>query len=402
MDGCQDLLLHTFQSNGGGGTVASSSSDPSYTRQSQHHPELLRQQDQEDNSHNIPPELSLCSDSNRELHHHHRHHLHDSLINPHEESHGDEMTMQSEHSQICEHEMAVQCLAPHACIGDEPQVQDIGDGDVEAPQQMVSEMDTELLKQQVSHSTDEIQAARSMDMPLYFQDNVGSIKNPSISEASTTANPQPSGGQHMAQLSTLLPQVNASKRKRGRAHKYSFDPATCISLNATHEMTHRLGEQGQTGMIMQGLIPHVVTIARGEDVSLTIALFQQRCSWGICLLSALGSVSNVTLRHSETYDSIVTYEGCYDILALSGSLSPMSDGLQNRGGLIVSLAGLDGRVFGGEVMGKFIAASPIKVVVGTFMSDAFRSAIQGADDQSASHTEPANTLTGIQMQSAIC
>jgi hypothetical protein len=66
------------------------------------------------------------------------------------------------------------------------------------------------------------------------------------------------------------------------------------------------------------------------------------------------------------------WQGRYEILSLSGSYllqDTGGGGRQRTGGLSVSLAGTDGRVIGGGVAGLLVAASPIQVVVGTFISD---------------------------------
>lgn len=57
-------------------------------------------------------------------------------------------------------------------------------------------------------------------------------------------------------------------------------------------------------------------------------------------------------------------QGRYEILSLSGSYVPTegeNGAKQRTGGLSVSLAGSDGRVFGGGVAGLLTAASPIQV-----------------------------------------
>ncbi|KAF2313171.1 hypothetical protein GH714_009591 [Hevea brasiliensis] len=63
-------------------------------------------------------------------------------------------------------------------------------------------------------------------------------------------------------------------------------------------------------------------------------------------------------------------EGRFEILSLSGSFMPSeSGGTRSRsGGMSVSLASPDGRVVGGGVAGLLVAASPIQVVVGSFLA----------------------------------
>lgn len=116
--------------------------------------------------------------------------------------------------------------------------------------------------------------------------------------------------------------------------------------------------------------PHILTVNTGEDASSKIMQFAQHGPRAMCVLSANGAVSNVILRQESSSVGTVTYEGRYEILSLSGSYVP-TDGengaKQRTGGLSVSLAGSDGRVFGGGVAGLLTAASPIQVVVGSFL-----------------------------------
>ncbi|OMO97402.1 hypothetical protein CCACVL1_04567, partial [Corchorus capsularis] len=62
--------------------------------------------------------------------------------------------------------------------------------------------------------------------------------------------------------------------------------------------------------------------------------------------------------------------GRFEILSLSGSFMPSdSGGTRSRsGGMSVSLASPDGRVVGGGVAGLLVAASPVQVVVGSFLA----------------------------------
>ncbi|KAJ6799875.1 AT-hook motif nuclear-localized protein 10-like [Iris pallida] len=121
-----------------------------------------------------------------------------------------------------------------------------------------------------------------------------------------------------------------------------------------------------------GFTPHVITIKTGEDVSSKIMSFSQNGPRAVCILSANGAISNVTLRQAATSGGTVTYEGRFEILSLSGSflLSEIGGQRSRTGGLSVSLAGPDGRVLGGGVAGQLTAASPVQVVVGSFIADA--------------------------------
>lgn len=116
--------------------------------------------------------------------------------------------------------------------------------------------------------------------------------------------------------------------------------------------------------------PHIITVNAGEDVTMKIISFSQQGPRAICILSANGIISSVTLRQPDSSGGTLTYEGRFEILSLTGSFMPSeSGGIRNRtGGMSVSLASPDGRVVGGGVAGLLVAASPIQIVVGSFLA----------------------------------
>ncbi|KAK4743489.1 hypothetical protein SAY87_001490 [Trapa incisa] len=115
--------------------------------------------------------------------------------------------------------------------------------------------------------------------------------------------------------------------------------------------------------------PHVITVNPGEDVLMKIMSFSQQGSRAICILSANGTVSNVSIHQPASLWGTLTYEGQFEIISLSGSYMPVeSDGTMGRsGGMTVSLAGADGQVLGGGLAGLLIAGSPVQVVIGSFL-----------------------------------
>ncbi|KAK1266710.1 hypothetical protein QJS04_geneDACA014510 [Acorus gramineus] len=147
---------------------------------------------------------------------------------------------------------------------------------------------------------------------------------------------------------------------------------------------HQMAALGSAGI---GFTPHVITVKAGEDVSSKIMSFSQHGPRAVCILSANGAISNVTLRQAATSGGTVTYEGRFEILSLSGSfLLSESGGQRSRtGGLSVSLAGPDGRVLGGGVAGLLTAASPVQVVVGSFIADGRK------DSKPTNFTDPQST-----------
>uniref|UniRef100_J3MQQ9 AT-hook motif nuclear-localized protein n=2 Tax=Oryza brachyantha TaxID=4533 RepID=J3MQQ9_ORYBR len=124
------------------------------------------------------------------------------------------------------------------------------------------------------------------------------------------------------------------------------------------------------GSSVIGLKPNVITVQVGEDVVSRVMSFS-RNGWAVCVLSANGTISNVTLRQADSSVATVNYEGHFEILSLSGSyvLSESDDLSSRTGGLSVSLAGPDGRVLGGGVAGPLNAAAPVQVVIGSFPAD---------------------------------
>ncbi|KAJ7962374.1 AT-hook motif nuclear-localized protein [Quillaja saponaria] len=228
------------------------------------------------------------------------------------------------------------------------------------------------------------------NLNVQFQQNIrgGSIGSTLALESSAAISPHgvnvgaPSGA----------PPGEPLKRKRGRPRKYGPDGTVSLALSpssSTHPTTvtssekrgrgrppgsgkkQQLASLGElmSGSAGTGFAPHVIAIAVGEDIATKIMSFSQQGSRAVCVLSANGAVSTVTLRQPSTSGGSVTYEGHFEILCLSGSyLLTDSGGSRNRtGGLSVSLASPDGRVIGGGIGGMLIAASPVQVIVGSFL-----------------------------------
>ncbi|KAL4188047.1 hypothetical protein AMTRI_Chr09g21910 [Amborella trichopoda] len=183
------------------------------------------------------------------------------------------------------------------------------------------------------------------------------------------------------------------KKKRGRPRKYGPGTAMALALTPVSSSPGPMsplssGKRGRgrppgsgnkqrltglgewvTNSAGAGFTPHVITIAAGEDITMKIMSISQQGPRAICILSANGAVSNVTLRQPDSSGGTLTYEGRFEILSLSGSfmLSEFGGTRSRTGGLSVSLASPDGRVIGGGVAGLLLAASPVQIVVGSFL-----------------------------------
>lgn len=116
--------------------------------------------------------------------------------------------------------------------------------------------------------------------------------------------------------------------------------------------------------------PHIINVNTGEDVTMKVISFSQQGPRAICILSANGVISSVTLRQPDSSGGTLTYEGRFEILSLAGSFIPSENGgIRNRsGGMSVSLSSPDGRVVGGSVAGLLVAASPVQIIVGSFLT----------------------------------
>ncbi|XP_010934545.1 AT-hook motif nuclear-localized protein 1 [Elaeis guineensis] len=153
----------------------------------------------------------------------------------------------------------------------------------------------------------------------------------------------------------------AMKRGRGRPGGFVSKQQYGFELESLGEMVAYSAGANFT--------PHVITVAAGEDVTMKIISFSQQGPRAICILSANGVISNVTLRQPDSSGGTLTYEGRFELLSLSGSFMPTENGgtRSRSGGMSVSLASPDGRVVGGGVAGLLVAASPVQVVVGSFL-----------------------------------
>ncbi|KAM1172774.1 hypothetical protein ACFXTH_022974 [Malus domestica] len=200
--------------------------------------------------------------------------------------------------------------------------------------------------------------------------------------------------------------ASAAKKKRGRPRKYSPDGNIALGLTPTQipsSASAAPGTHGESSGTMSseppakknrgrppgsgkkqldalgaggvGFTPHVIMVQAGEDIAAKVMAFSQQGPRTVCILSANGAICNVTLRQPAMSGGTVTYEGRYEIISLSGSyLFSENNGNRSRsGGLSVSLAGSDGQVLGGGVAGMLMAASPVQVIVGSFIADGKKS-----------------------------
>ncbi|XAR53573.1 hypothetical protein NMG60_11022184 [Bertholletia excelsa] len=110
---------------------------------------------------------------------------------------------------------------------------------------------------------------------------------------------------------------------------------------------------------------HVMEVANGCDVAESIAHFARRRQRGVCVLNANGTVTNVTLRQPSNPGAVMALHGRFEILSLTGAFLP-GPAPPGSTGLSIYLAGVQGQVVGGNVVGSLMAAGPVIVIAATF------------------------------------
>lgn len=125
---------------------------------------------------------------------------------------------------------------------------------------------------------------------------------------------------------------------------------------------------------------HILEIGNGCDVFECVSSYARRRQRGICILSGSGIVTNVSIRQpasagnnnnsSNNSSSIVTLNGRFEILSLSGSFLP-PPAPPGATSLTIFLAGGQGQVVGGSVVGELIAAGPVIVIASSFTNVAY-------------------------------
>ncbi|XP_040378993.1 AT-hook motif nuclear-localized protein 9-like [Oryza brachyantha] len=171
------------------------------------------------------------------------------------------------------------------------------------------------------------------------------------------------------------------------------------------------GGNAFSGSAGTSFTPHIITASPSEDVAGKIVAFANHSSRAVCVLSATGSVSRVVLRHpadgaaaamsrvhgSSPYKNPAIYEGLYEILSISGCYNLMNEGQSD--GLSVTLCSPERHIIGGVLGGALVAASPVQVVLGTFVQGGSKPKSKKAgkqQQQQAAAAFSSDSLTGGQ------
>lgn len=123
--------------------------------------------------------------------------------------------------------------------------------------------------------------------------------------------------------------------------------------------------------------PYVLELPGGVDVVETLVSFSRKRNIGLSILSGSGTVINVTLRQPSTNPGgSVTFHGRFDILSLSATILAGNPGFMSSEGSIasgftISLAGPQGQVVGGAVVGPLYSAGTVFLIAATFNNPMF-------------------------------
>ncbi|KAK4578537.1 hypothetical protein RGQ29_028578 [Quercus rubra] len=115
---------------------------------------------------------------------------------------------------------------------------------------------------------------------------------------------------------------------------------------------------------------HVIEVSNSCDIMESISTFARRRQRGVCILSGSGTVTNVTLRQPASPGAVVTLHGRFEILSLSGSFLP-PPAPPAASGLTIYLAGGQGQVVGGSVVGPLLASGPVVIMAASFGNAAY-------------------------------
>lgn len=154
--------------------------------------------------------------------------------------------------------------------------------------------------------------------------------------------------------------VEVARRPRGRPPGSKNKPKPPIVITRENEPS---------------MAPFILEISGGSDIVDSLTRFTRRRGVGMCVLTASGAVTNVTLRQPSTAApaGTVTFHGRFDILCLSAVLLNTAPFNNNNGGFgfTISLAGPQGQIVGGKVVGPLLSSGTVYVIAASFNSPSY-------------------------------
>ncbi|XP_061341686.1 AT-hook motif nuclear-localized protein 17-like [Gastrolobium bilobum] len=171
--------------------------------------------------------------------------------------------------------------------------------------------------------------------------------------SSSHRNPPIPVGYHLANVITP-----PSKKPRGRPPGSKNKPKPPLVITQDNE---------------QAMKAMIIEIPAGADVVETLVQFAHRRHVGITILSASGSVSNVTLCHPLSHSPAFTLHGPFTLMALTGTYinAPPPHSWPHCSSFGIYLNGNQGQIFGGIIAGKVLAHSAVTLVASVFKNPEF-------------------------------
>lgn len=171
--------------------------------------------------------------------------------------------------------------------------------------------------------------------------------------------------------------VEVARKPRGRPPGSKNKPKPPIIITRDNENAMR---------------PHILEVSAGCDIGESVLQFVQRRQMGLCVMSGSGTVASVILRRPTIPPSQpLKFCGQLEILSLSGMYLPApssySSSSSSTGGLTISLAGSQGQVVGGSVIGEFIAAGPVTIIAASFTNPSYHRLPAEVDEENAANTQ---------------
>ncbi|CAA7408024.1 unnamed protein product [Spirodela intermedia] len=128
---------------------------------------------------------------------------------------------------------------------------------------------------------------------------------------------------------------------------------------------------------------HVLEVNSGADVVECVTEYARRRGRGVCVLSGNGTVANVSIRQpgaAPPGSLVATLRGRFEILSLTGTVLP-PPAPPGASGITVFLAGGQGQVVGGSVVGPLMAAGPVILMAASFANAVYeRLPLEGEEE----------------------
>ncbi|XP_074590954.1 AT-hook motif nuclear-localized protein 23-like [Curcuma longa] len=137
---------------------------------------------------------------------------------------------------------------------------------------------------------------------------------------------------------------------------------------------------------------HILEIPGGCDVFESLSTYARRRQRGVCVLSGSGTVGDVTIRQPDggggAGGGVGRLQGHFEILSLSGSFLP-PPAPPGATSLAAFLAGGQGQVVGGSVVGALVAAGPVIIIAASFTNVAYeRLPLQDEEEEDPEAAQP--------------